>query len=268
MWHDVVDLNAFYGGRLGQVARRMIRRRLRALWPDVRGLSLLGLGYATPYLGVFRAEAARTLAVMPASQGVMAWPRDESRLVALADEAELPFADGTIDRVLLVHAIECSEQLRPMLREVWRVLDPGGRLLVVAPNRRGIWARLERTPFGHGHPFSPPQLSRLLRESMFSPLRSAAALFVPPHGSRVFLRSAGAWERVGARCWAPFAGVVLTEAAKQVYAVNPERLGRRLQRPRFPLPVGGSALMGPRLDRCKAEKSPRGRPGWLAPPGP
>ncbi len=230
MWQDITDINGFYASRLGQVARRMIRRRLRSLWPDVRGLSVLGLGFATPYLRPFRDEAERVVAVMPASQGVMAWPSDEPRLVTLADESELPMPDGSMNRVLLVHAVESSEQLRPLLREVWRVLAGGGRLLVVVPNRRGIWARLERTPFGHGHPFSPPQLSRLLRESLFLPLNTETALYMPPSASPMMLRAAGAWESIGERWNLPFAGVAIIEASKQVYAANPERQRKRYQR--------------------------------------
>src|SRR6185295_1560762 len=90
------------------------------------------------------------------------------------------FADLSFDRVLLIHALEGAEQLRPMLREVWRVLAGGGRLLAVAPNRRGVWARSDRTPFGHGQPYSLGQLSRLLRDTLFTPVQSAAALFPPP----------------------------------------------------------------------------------------
>ena len=241
MWQDIIDLNAFYASRLGQTARRIIRRRVRALWPDLRGLSVLGLGFATPYLRSFQGEAERVVAVMPASLGVMAWPRDEDRLVALADESELPMPDGSIDRALLVHAVESSEQLRPMLREIWRVLAGGGRLLVVVPNRRGIWARFERTPFGYGHPFSPPQLSRLLRESMFSPLASETALHMPPSASRMMLRAAGAWERFGERWGLPFAGVVIVEASKQVYAANPERLASAERRRAYRAIMGGAA---------------------------
>jgi SAM-dependent methyltransferase len=224
MWQDIIDLNAFYASPLGQVARRIIRRRIRALWPNLSGQSVLGLGFATPYLRPFKGEASRVLAIMPATLGVIAWPPDEARRVALADEAELPLPDGSIDRALLVHAVESSEQLRPMLREIWRVLDGGGRLLVVVPNRRGVWARFERTPFGSGHPFSPPQLSRLLRDSLFTPLTTETALFMPPLKSRMMLRAAGAWERVGERWRLPFAGAVIIEAGKQVYAARPERL--------------------------------------------
>ena len=67
---DVVDLRTFYGQRLGVVARRFIGRGIRALWRDTAGQRLLGIGYATPYLGLFREEAERCLALMPAPQGV------------------------------------------------------------------------------------------------------------------------------------------------------------------------------------------------------
>jgi SAM-dependent methyltransferase len=218
MWMDAVDLRDFYASSLGLVARRMIGRRVRMLWPDVRGSSILGLGYAAPFLGVFRAEAERVIALMPAAQGVLHWPADGPGLTALADEAMLPLADQSIDRVLLVHALECCEQTRPMMREIWRVLADGGQLIVVVPNRRGLWARFERTPFGHGRPYTPRQLSRGLRDALFAPYRSTTALYVPPIRSRMLLSSAGAWEEVGHRWFTSFAGVVLFEASKQIFA--------------------------------------------------
>ena len=197
MWSDAVDLRDFYDTTLGQVARRMIRLRIRPVWPDVTGLSVLGLGYATPFLQPFRAEAGHLVAAMPASQGVLHWPDGGAGLTALVDVADLPFDDLSIDRVLLVHALEHAEQVRPLLREVWRVMSGSGRLLIVAPNRRGLWARFESTPFCQGRPYTTGQLSRLLRECMFTPARSTAALYVPPTRSRMVLSSAPAWERIG-----------------------------------------------------------------------
>jgi SAM-dependent methyltransferase len=167
---------------------------------------------------------------MPASLGVLGWSTDGRNVVTLADEGELPFADYSIDRVLLVHALETSEQVGPMLKEIWRVLAGGGRLLIVAPNRRGIWARLDRTPFGSGRPYTMSQLSQLLRDERFTPVGSDTALFIPPARKRMILRSAPAWERIGKRWFPTFAGVVLVEATKQIYAKpTPARaLGRRL----------------------------------------
>jgi SAM-dependent methyltransferase len=246
MHDDVVDLRDFYATSLGQVARRMIRRRLRFLWPDVANLRVLGIGYTTPYLHLFKGEAERVMALMPASQGVLSWPGEGPNLVGLADEGELPLPDNSIDRVLLIHALEGSEQVRSLLKELWRVLAGGGRLLVVVPNRRGIWARVDRTPFGHGHPYTPGQLSRLLRDEQFTPERSSTALYVPPTTSRMILRSAAAWENVGERWFTRFAGVALLEASKQIYApVKPERARVRRRRPVLaPVPQGATLVDG------------------------
>lgn len=223
MWTDVVDLRDFYDTSLGQVARRMIRRRIRLMWPSVAHERILGLGFVTPYLRPFRDEAERVLAIMPPSQGVLPWPPEGPGLVALADETELPLPDRSIDRIIMVHAIESTEPVRSMMREAWRVLSDSGRLLIIAPNRRGIWARLERTPFGNGRPYTPMQLSRLLRDNMFTPLQSTAALYVPPTTSRMVLKSAPAWEEVGARWFQTFAGVLIVEAGKQIYAATTAR---------------------------------------------
>jgi SAM-dependent methyltransferase len=244
MWTDVVDLRDFYQSHLGQVARHMVRRGVRMLWPDMQGRTLLGLGYATPYLRQFMGEAERVLAFMPAPQGVVPWPTEGPSAVALVEETELPLPDSSVDRVLLVHGIESSEALRFMLREVWRVLVPEGRLLVVVPNRRSIWARTDRTPFGWGHPYSSGQISRLLRDHMFLPTHSARALFVPPLRSRTLLRSAAAWERVGQRWFPRLGGVVLAEASKQLYAARPAVKKVRFRRPMVvPMPQAASRTL-------------------------
>ena len=251
MWSDVVDLRDFYETRMGQVARHMIRRGVRSVWPNLAGQRLLGLGYATPYLRQFRGEAERVLALMPAGQGVLHWPPEGPNGVALADECELPLPDNAVDRVLVVHALENAELLRAMMREVWRVMTGEGRLLVVVPNRRGIWARVDRTPFGWGHPYSPSQLSRLLRDHMFTPVRTEQALFIPPTRSNTLLRSAAAVERLGRR-WCPtFSGVVMIEAGKQLYAATPVRQRSRFRRPvvvRFPQVAGRSSRDGLRRE--------------------
>ncbi|MSP51748.1 MAG: methyltransferase domain-containing protein [Alphaproteobacteria bacterium] len=235
---DIVDLHQFYADVVGQTARRLIRHRIRELWPSVAGQRVLGLGFATPYLRMFRAEAERVIALMPATQGVSVWPRDEKNVVGLCDEAELPLPTASLDRVIMVHTVELSEQLRPMLREVWRVLTSSGRLIAVVPNRLSIWARVERTPFGNGSPFSQRQLDRLLRETMFAPQTTRRALFLPPTRRRSLLAFAPSLEDVGER-WLPgFGGVMITEAGKQIYALSAKRARHaRRMGPAFPAPA-------------------------------
>jgi SAM-dependent methyltransferase len=224
---DVVDLRHFYAQRLGVVARRFVGQGIRARWADTAGLRVLGVGYPTPYLGLFREEAERCLAFMPAAQGVMKWPSQRPTLTALVEADELPLPDAAVDRLLLVHALELSTDAGALLRETWRVLAPGGRLLVVVPNRRGVWARLDTTPFGHGRPYSRTQITQLLRETWFTPIGWTETLYVPPIPRGWFLRTAVAWERTGASISAPFAGVHIIEATKQVYRAIPARKEKR-----------------------------------------
>ena len=234
MWTDVLDLNEFYGSTLGQTTVRLLRARLREVWPNVRGETVLGLGYATPFLRPFMEEAERTMAFMPAQQGVTRWPREGRNHTTLVDEMDLPLPDRSVDRVLLVHAVECTEQVRPMLREIWRVMADGGRLIVVAPTRAGLWSQIDRSPFYQGHPYSPGQLAALLRANMFAPLRQTRALFMPPTRSRLAMRMAPAVERFGQRWLGRFAGVSVIESGKQLYAGIAERSQSRRSSPRGP----------------------------------
>ena len=147
---------------------------------------MVGLGYTTPYLGLFRDEAERCLAFMPAAQGVIKWPSARPALAALVEEYDLPLPDLSVDRLILVHALEMSDDAPSLLRELWRVLGPGGRLLLVIPNRRGLWARMDTTPFGQGRPYSRSQILHLLRETSFTPRCFASS---PSISCRAIVRS-------------------------------------------------------------------------------
>lgn len=196
----------------------MASRRLAALWPHADKLDVLGLGYATPYLEPFREGARRVVAMMPAEQGAEPWPADGPILTALAEETRLPFIDAVFDRVLLVHALEETNTPHPLLREIWRVMAPEGRLVVIAANRWSLWAQADATPFGHGRPYSRHQLAALLANSMFEPVASARALYAPPMTWKPFVRAADAFERVGEVIWPAQGGLVLMEAVKRLYA--------------------------------------------------
>lgn len=217
--HDALSaLESFYSTPRGATAKALVRAALRRRWPSLAGLSVLGLGYVTPYLPLWLDHAARAVALMPADQGARAWPSDARSLVALGEETALPFADRSFDRVLMVHALEASEHRARAMREVWRVLADGGRLLLVVPNRRGMWAHLEGTPFGHGRPYSAGQLRRLAQAHMFSPGPESELLFVPPVPWRPVLRTARAWDAVGRAICPGLAGLLVLEAEKSVFA--------------------------------------------------
>ena len=223
---DVVDLRSFYTQPVGVVTRRLLSQAIRERWPRVNGMTVAGLGYATPYLGLFNEEAERTLAFMPARQGVIRWPAADPCRSALVEETLLPLPDASMDRVLAVHALELTYYAPDFLREIWRILAANGRLIIIVPNRRGVWARSDATPFGQGRPYSRRQLAELLREALFTPVGWSEALWIPPVTRVPFLRSTIIWERIGRTLSLPLAGVQIVEATKQVFrpvAVKPAK---------------------------------------------
>jgi SAM-dependent methyltransferase len=218
----------FYGTARGTVAARLLRERLSLLWPDLRGQSVLGIGFAAPYLRFWLEQAARCIALTPAQMGAARWPVGSPNLSCTAEEDALPFPDLLFDRILLVHGLEAAESARRLLRETWRVLKDDGRLLIIAPNRSGMWAYRENTPFGHGQPYSFGQIGRLLAASLYRVERRDTALYLPPSDWRLVLRGANLFERTGRNWLTGFSGVTITEAVKDLYAAMPvETVPRR-----------------------------------------
>jgi SAM-dependent methyltransferase len=224
---DVVDLRAFYASPLGHVARRFVGDAALRFWPDVRGLRVAGIGFAVPYLALLREGTERTLALMPATQGVVNWPSAGLSASVLVEPTALPLPDASIDRIMVIHALEESESPEELLEEVWRVLGPGGRVLAVVPSRRGLWARMDTTPFGHGRSYSRNQLEGLMRRTMLSPENWSEALYVPPLPRRFLMQSAAIWEKAGRGLSLPLAGVHVVDATKQFYRKAPLRASRR-----------------------------------------
>lgn len=219
---DVTELRDFYLSPLGGAIRRLLRNRIRQQWEDVSGLNIFGLGFAAPFLGIFRGEAHRLGALMPAPQGVIMWPSSGMYQSALIEEDMLPIASGSVDRCLIVHSLEMSESAKKLLKEVWRILTPEGHLMIIVPNRRGLWARFDKTPFGYGQPFSRGQLQRRLSYARFSPIFWDNILHMPPFEIRVNLASIEAWEKFGRFCSPVFSGLIMVEAKKEIYAPVPK----------------------------------------------
>lgn len=230
MHADIVDLRAFYNSMLGRLAERSIAMALSAIWAQIPNERLVGLGYALPWLERFGTDAERVFAFMPAAQGAVRWPPEGPSATALVFDEELPLPDSSIDRILMIHSLEHAENPAETLTEMWRVLAPNGRLLIVVPNRRGVWSRFEHTPFGTGRPFSRGQLTTLLRGSNFTPGASAEALFFPPSKRRTILRFYQFAEKLGRRFWPMFSGVIVIEAQKRLYQGIPvkQRASRRV----------------------------------------
>ena len=217
MHQDVCALRDFYyTTTLGRAAQKAMRDRVRALWPDAAGQSVAGFGFAAPLLRPFLPDAQRVIALMPAQQGVMHWPADGKNCSVLAEETSWPIASESIDRLIFLHGLETSERPAALLQEAARVMRVGGQALFILPNRSGLWARQDGTPFALGRPYSRSQIDMQLNEHGFSPLAHTAALFFPPRDNPSWLRWAMTLERLGRRLTQGHAGGVLIIQALRV----------------------------------------------------
>lgn len=219
MYPSAYDLKNFYNTLGGRIVRRILRDRIAEFWPaDEKGLRIVGVGYATPFLHGYLENAERVVALMPAAQGAHHWPADGDNLVCLSDEGDLPLETNSVDRILMVHALEFSGFYEPLFEELWRVLKSNGRLIIIVPNRLGLWSRADWTPFGRGTPYSASQVEAFLKDNLFSHERTQQALFVPPFRRDMFLRAATYFERLGRAVCPALGGVHIVEASKQLYA--------------------------------------------------
>ena len=217
---DVVQLRRFYyETRFGRVAQRNLQDALRAMWPDTRGMNVAGFGFAAPFLRPFFSDSARVICLMPAPQGACLWPPEGPNLSVLTEENLWPLPNGYVDRLILAHGLEHANRTDALLDEVWRVLSPEGRVIVIAPNRAAAWARGEATPFGFGRPYSFGQIEAALEDRRLQPLRRSAALYAPPSPAGLWLRASQRIEALGRKVEAHrLGGVLIVEAGKHVLA--------------------------------------------------
>ncbi len=216
---DVQDLrNFYYRSALGRAAQKSLRDRLLELWPEAKGQTVVGFGFAAPLLRPYLADARRVVTLMPGPQGVMPWPAGMPNTSVLTEETLWPLETGHVDRLVLMHGLETSERPGDLLEECWRVLGPGGKAIFIVPNRAGLWARRDRTPFGFGRPYSPGQLESQLRKHQFMPERHVGALYQVPSGQRVWMKSSALFEKVGRYVPTIMAGgAFMVEVSKLVY---------------------------------------------------
>lgn len=218
MYHSIYDFKDFYNSPIGGVVKHVLRKKIKSYWGNVKGMRVVGIGYTQPYLDLFSADAERCVCINPAEDGSYPWPEDGQNVSVLSEETELPIETNSVDRVLLVHSLEFAELPKSNLQEIFRILKSNGRLIVLTPNRRGLWSRAEWSPFGYGTPYSSDQLKFLLRDNLFVYEQSCTALYLLPFRLNIVRRTFEYFEAVMPHILPRIGGVHIVEVSKQVYS--------------------------------------------------
>lgn len=223
---NALHLKQFYASDLGMQVSHYLRRSMHGFWHNNPDDALLALGY--PILLWDENDApAKIVVVMPAEQGAQAW----AGKTIVAHDGELPIPANSINRVVLIHSLEFSSDVGQLMSEVYRVLTPNGRVLLVTPNRAGLWSRTSKSPFGYGRPFSINQIKSLLEESELTFRRRKTAMFIPPVHLPLLLKAMPVMEFLGQFFVPMCGGIHIVEAEKQVHATIMQPIKTKSRRP-------------------------------------
>lgn len=223
---DVVDLKEFYRSVLAEKVKDIIKKMLTCLRKNDLGKRTLFVGFGAPYSDISKNE----FLLMHAHFGALAWPDSNKGRVALSYENEWAFSDHLFDEIIIIHGLEYAQNANDLLQECYRCLCPEGRLVVITPNRRGIWIHSGKTPFSFGHPYTLSQLSSLLKKNDFIPLDATRGLYSFPTTTWLMNLASWVFERIASSTLQKFSGLVGVTAVKRVYAGIPIKKLER-QRP-------------------------------------
>ncbi|HEX2979198.1 MAG TPA: class I SAM-dependent methyltransferase [Anaerolineaceae bacterium] len=101
----------------------------------VSGGTLLDAGGGTGRVGALLAKWADQVVVVDVSMGMLrqAGTKDALRLTR-AEVESLPLANESIDRIVMADAFHHVRDQAGVIQEMWRVLRPGGRIVIEEPN--------------------------------------------------------------------------------------------------------------------------------------
>lgn len=227
MWVDASQLSDFYKSPLGTLVHQSVSLCLEKFSKPLTSEEVLvAYGYGVPYVDKTLGQTNRTLCLMPSFLGALAWPPEGPNLTCLCEGTLIPLPSRSVHRLFMIHALELCRDAEALLQEAWRVLVEGGELILVVPNRRGLWARSVTTPFGQGHPYSGRQLFALVESQDFVPLGTPTyCLFHPPFNTTLLQseRTLRWVETIGRRWVKKIGGLVFLRAEKRLVACLREK---------------------------------------------
>lgn len=146
--------------------------------------ALLDAGGGTGRVTKALTGMANPIVVADISMGMLQQAAAQNHLETTCAYTEcLPFPDQTFERIIIIDALHHVLSHQRTALELWRVLKPGGRILVEEPDIRTLAAKVvaiaEKIAFMRSHFISPPKI---------------AALFpVPPAETAIELDGFNAW---------------------------------------------------------------------------
>jgi demethylmenaquinone methyltransferase/2-methoxy-6-polyprenyl-1,4-benzoquinol methylase len=141
-----------------------LEQMLRVLDLPCEG-SLLDAGGGTGRVAEALRPYVDSVVVADVSSGMLSQARQKGLSATSTETEHLPFPDRTFDRVLMVDALHHVINQAETLRELHRVLQVGGRLVIEEPDLRRFAVKLiavaEKLALMRSHFLEPSEIARL-----------------------------------------------------------------------------------------------------------
>ena len=129
---------------------------------------LLDAGGGTGRVALVLRSLVRGAIVVDTSSGMLHRAAAKGLTAIYSPVESLPFPSGSIDRVVMIDALHHVSDQRQTIRELWRVLAPGGRLVIVEPELRRlsskVMAVIEKLLLMRSHILSDEKIKALFLE--------------------------------------------------------------------------------------------------------
>jgi ubiquinone/menaquinone biosynthesis C-methylase UbiE len=163
---DHFELIAGFYDRVGQF--RITAPLLGALSLSLNSL-LLDAGGGTGRVATALRDRVKEVFVVDVSEGMLRRARGKGLATVCAPVELLPFLSNSIDRIIMVDALHHVMDQHHTADEIWRVLAPGGRILIIEPDIRRFLVKLiafgEKILFMRSHFLNGEEIRSLFMES-------------------------------------------------------------------------------------------------------
>lgn len=220
------DLSSWYRSPLGQQLAQLEKAQLDSVLPTLFGYHLVQIGQYCD-AALLQASKVSHCSVMHTSRQAAVSSVADSRLSG--QPHALPFANDSVDVIVLNHVLEFSQYPHHVLREVERVLIPDGHVVIMMFNPWSLWSiqrlllRWRKLPPWCGQFISATRSKDWLTLLGFEISQSQGYFFRPALQQVAVMERLGWFESLGQRFWPIFGGGYMLVAQKKLVTLTPIR---------------------------------------------
>lgn len=218
----IINLDNWFKTPIGLYIRAWEQKHLDKLTADIFGFNAIQIGL--PCMNGLHANRMPYRWLTNNSNVIQISQIQKIPIAVIHSFSELPFSTESLDLIILPHVLEFNTNPHQVLREVERVLIPGGQIIITGFNPTSLLGIRQIYSQLIGIHFLPEikeliSLSRLkdwLKLLNMQVNRGNFGCYAPPCTTKKWLRRFAFMEKAGDRWWPYFGAIYIVQAIKHI----------------------------------------------------